>query len=335
MIDLKRPGLKTVSRGDVAQAAGVSTTTVTHALNPPEGVRMNVNTKERVCRIAREMGYRPNFFGKSLVTGKSFAIGLLQPEYESLFLGFYQHIAYGLASSMAEEDYNLLMAFKDKRKNYLKLIRQGRVDGMIVLQSKSTADDLKEIAATGIPTIMLNQPYDCSKLDRCANVISDHEKLVDDIMGSFAERNRKNILNVNDYNYCIPNSCVFKALHEKAEGDFKIVDLLPCMENFRENLCNLFESGQRFDGIYIDGEEFAETYVRIAEKYGMECGKDFDLHISSVDPEVSPDDFEFPLTMHIQQGEKMGERAWQEMKKIINKEEFNKEIKIPYQLKKG
>ena len=86
----------------MAQAAGVSTTTVTHALNPPEGVRMNSETKERVCRIAREMGYRPNFFGRSLVTGKSFAIGLLQPEYEALFLEFYQHMAYGLASSMAK-----------------------------------------------------------------------------------------------------------------------------------------------------------------------------------------------------------------------------------------
>ena len=338
MANIKKSSSKVVSRGDVARAAGVSATTVTHALNPPANVRMNSETKERVCRIAREMGYRPNFFGKSLVTGKSFAIGLLQPEYEALFLEFYQHMAYGLASSMAKDDYNLLMAFKDERKNYLKLVRQGRVDGMIVLQSKSTAADFKEIIATGIPTIMLNQPYDCINLENCANIISDHDKLVNDIVEEFIKRKRKNLLSINDYNFCIPNFCVFNAFQLKTKEFIKdgvnVAHLLPAENDFEQQIINLFESGQRFDGIYIDGEEFVEAYVRIAHKYGMECGKDYDVHISSVTSELSPSDFDFPLTIHIQQGEKMGNQAWETIKKIINKEEFNKQTKIPYKLKK-
>jgi len=330
MSETKKTSAKIVSRSDVARAAGVSLTTVTHALNPPEGVRMNAETKERVCRIAREMGYRPNFFGRSLVTGKSFAIGLLQPEYEALFLEFYQHMAYGLAGSMAKDDYNILMTFKDKRKNYLKLIRQGRVDGMVVLQSKSAVDDFKEIAATGIPTIMLNQPYDCTRLDNCANVVSDHWKLAEDMVKAFVRRNRKNILSINDYNFCVPNLSVFEAL--KAQDKVSVFHLLP-EENFEKQICALFESGQRFDGVYIDGEELLETYVRGAGRYGMECGKDYDLQLSSVTPELSPGDFTFPVTMHVQQGEKMGEQAWREMKKIISKEKFSKQIKIPYKLK--
>jgi DNA-binding LacI/PurR family transcriptional regulator len=330
MAETKKSGVNPVRRSDVARAAGVSLTTVTHALNPPEGVRMNVETRERVCRIAREMGYRPNFFGRSLVTGKSFAIGLLQPEYEALFLEFYQHMAYGLASSMAKDDYNILMTFKDRRKNYLKLIRQGRIDGMVVLQSKSTVDDFKEIAATGIPTIMLNQPYDCTQLDNCSNIVSDHWKLVDDMMEAFDKRKRKNILSVNDYNFCVPNLSVFKAFN--ARDGVNVFHLLP-EENFEEQIRGVFESDRRFDGVYIDGEELLESYVCAAGKYGMECGKDYDLHVSSVMPELSPCDFDFPVTMHVQQGEKMGEQAWREMKKIISKEKFKKQIKIPYQLK--
>ena len=334
MANIKKANSKVVSRGDVARAAGVSVTTVTHALNPPPGVRMNSETRERVCRIARKMNYRPNFFGRALVTGKSFAIGLLQPAYEALFLEFYQHMAYGLAGSMAKDDYNLLMAFRDERKNYLKLIRQGRVDGMVVLQSKSTADDLREITGTGIPTIMLNQPYDCGQLENCANIVSDHKKLVDDIMKKLRRRNRKNILSINNYNYCIPNFCVFDAFQEKSREFVKdgvsIVHLLPANEDFEKQLANLFESGQRFDGIYIDGEEYIESYVRVAHKYGMACGKDYDLHISSVNPKLSPADFSWPLALYIQQGEKMGATAWESLKKIINKEKFNQETKIPY-----
>lgn len=327
---VKKTYTKTVRRSDVARAAGVSLTTVTHALNPPEGVRMNLETRERVCRIAREMGYRPNFFGRSLVTGKSFAIGLLQPEYEALFLEFYQHMAYGLASSMAKDDYNILMTFKDKRKNYLKLIRQGRIDGMVVLQSKSAVDDFKEIASTGIPTIMLNQPYDCTQLDNCANVVSDHWKLVDDIVKAFIKRGRRNILSINDYNFCVPNLSVFEAFD--ARNEVKVFHLLPGDE-LEKQICGLLETGQRFDGIYIDGEELPEAYVRLAGKYGMEPGKDYDLHISTVTPELSPLDFDFPVALHVQQGEKMGEQAWLEMKKIIGREDFRKQIKIPYQLK--
>lgn len=334
MTNIKKANSKVVSRGDVARAAGVSVTTVTHALNPPPGVRMNSETRERVCRIARKMNYRPNFFGRALVTGKSFAIGLLQPAYEALFLEFYQRMAYGLAGSMAKDDYNLLMAFRDERKNYLKLIRQGRVDGMVVLQSKSTNDDIREITATGVPTIMLNQPYDCEQLENCANIISDHKKLVNDIMEELRGRNRKNILSINDYNYCIPNFCVFDAFQEKSREFVKygvsIVNLLPSKDDFEKQLGNLFESGQRFDGIYIDGEEFIESYVRVAREYGMECGKDYDLHISSVNPKISPAAFAYPLTLHVQQGEKMGAAAWESMKKIINKEEFDKQTKIPY-----
>lgn len=330
----KTKNSEVVNRADVAKAAGVSVTTVTHALNPPPNVRMSAETKERVCRIAREMGYRPNFFGKSLVTGKSFAIGFLQPEYESLFLEFYQHMLYGLASRMGKDDYNLLMAFKDESKNYLKLIRQGRVDGMIVLQSKSTADDFKEIAATGTPTIMLNQPYDCSDLPNCANICSDHEKLVADIIKALRTNKRRHILCVNDYNYCVPNFQVFDAFQLKArklaKDGVSLTNLLPDESNFNSQINNLFDSGQRFDAVYVDGEEFIMPYVETARKYDLECGRDYDLHVSSVDPTISSANYNFPLTLHVQQGEKMGNIAWETLKKIINKKEFEQQIQIPY-----
>ena len=332
----KKTNSKTVSRGDVARAAGVSATTVTHALNPPPGVRMNAETRKRVCRIAREMGYRPNFFGRSLVTGKSFAIGFLQPEYESLFLEFYQRMAFGLATSMAKDDYNLLMSFKDERKNYLKLVRQGRVDGMIVLQSKSTDDDFKEIVATGIPTIMLNQPYDCGQLNNCANVISDHEKLASDIIEACVANGRKKILSINDYNYCIPNFCVFDAFQKKANefiaDGVSLMPLLPDTDNFRQQLYNLFESGQQFDGIYVDGEENIRAIVETAREFDMKCGKDYDLHASTVAGKISPEDYDCPVVLHLQQAEEMGAKAWETVKNIINKKDFKKQTKIPYKI---
>ncbi|MDD5597578.1 MAG: hypothetical protein PHV82_06515, partial [Victivallaceae bacterium] len=148
------------------------------------------------------------------------------------------------------------------------------------------------------------------------------------------ERRRKNILSINDHDFCVPNFCVFDAFRKNtakfsADG-VRFVNLLPQRDQFKRQIRNLFDSGQRFDGIYIDGEEFAETYAGLAREYDMECGKDYDLHISSVVPELSADDFDFPVNVYVQQGEKMGAEAWKTMKKMINREEFCIQTRIPY-----
>lgn len=54
---------------DVAEAAGVSITTVSHALSGKG--RLPDATRERVARIARELGYRPHPTARSLAIGRS------------------------------------------------------------------------------------------------------------------------------------------------------------------------------------------------------------------------------------------------------------------------
>jgi LacI family transcriptional regulator len=55
-----------VSIRDVAAAAGVSLTTVSHALNDVEGARVALKTRERVRKTARELGYSPSRSARSL-----------------------------------------------------------------------------------------------------------------------------------------------------------------------------------------------------------------------------------------------------------------------------
>ena len=60
---------------DVASAAGVSIATASKALN--ETGRMTVETRDRVKRVAQEMGFRPNAMARALVSQRSLTIGLL------------------------------------------------------------------------------------------------------------------------------------------------------------------------------------------------------------------------------------------------------------------
>lgn len=60
---------------DVAQAAGVSVATASKALNNTG--RMTLETRERVKRVAGELGFRPNAIARGLQGKRSFTIGLL------------------------------------------------------------------------------------------------------------------------------------------------------------------------------------------------------------------------------------------------------------------
>jgi LacI family transcriptional regulator len=60
---------------DVAAAAGVSTATASKALN--DTGRMSVETRERIRRVAQQLGFRPNALARSLTRKRSFTVGLL------------------------------------------------------------------------------------------------------------------------------------------------------------------------------------------------------------------------------------------------------------------
>jgi LacI family transcriptional regulator len=60
---------------DVAQMAAVSVATVSKALNGTG--RMSADTRERIKQVAAELGFRPNALARSLISKRSFTVGLL------------------------------------------------------------------------------------------------------------------------------------------------------------------------------------------------------------------------------------------------------------------
>ncbi|MDF3143440.1 MULTISPECIES: LacI family DNA-binding transcriptional regulator [unclassified Streptomyces] len=71
----RRIGIK-----DVAAAAGVSTATVSHILNGVEGKRASAETRQRVLRVADELGYAPNGLARGLRLRRSQTIGFVSDE---------------------------------------------------------------------------------------------------------------------------------------------------------------------------------------------------------------------------------------------------------------
>lgn len=71
---VKKADKTTVTIRTIAQLANVSHMTVSRALNDSELVKPA--TKEKILAIAKEIGYVPNINAKSLVTNRSYMIGI-------------------------------------------------------------------------------------------------------------------------------------------------------------------------------------------------------------------------------------------------------------------
>lgn len=72
---MRKPGIR-----DVAAAAGVSLTTVSHVLNGKTDTRVSERTEARVKKVATELGYVPNRLARGLRTKSSDLIGLVAEE---------------------------------------------------------------------------------------------------------------------------------------------------------------------------------------------------------------------------------------------------------------
>lgn len=65
---------------DVAEAAGVSVTTVSHILNDLAEKRISQDTRKRVREAAQQLGYSPNGLARGLRTQRSGMIGLISDQ---------------------------------------------------------------------------------------------------------------------------------------------------------------------------------------------------------------------------------------------------------------
>jgi LacI family transcriptional regulator len=71
---------RTVSIWDVATEAGVSITTVSHALNNTSGARISDATRQRVAAAASRLGYAPNKLAQGLRLHRTQVLALLSDE---------------------------------------------------------------------------------------------------------------------------------------------------------------------------------------------------------------------------------------------------------------
>src|SRR5579875_3347051 len=70
----------------LAEYLGLSRTTISLILNDvPEATRFPEETRQRVIDTAKKLGYRPNYFARSLGKKRNYLIGVLAPDFGNGF----------------------------------------------------------------------------------------------------------------------------------------------------------------------------------------------------------------------------------------------------------
>lgn len=119
-----------VSIADVAALAGVSTTTVSHALSGKRKVGAEVQA--RVLAAVKELGYTPGRSAQSLASGRTRILGLIVPDIGN---GYFAELAQGVEQSATLRGHNVLLCTTgfdhEREKHALEMIRSRAVDGVV------------------------------------------------------------------------------------------------------------------------------------------------------------------------------------------------------------
>jgi LacI family transcriptional regulator, galactose operon repressor len=145
---------------DVARAANVSISTVSHVLSgkrPTSG-----QTRRRVQAVIQELGYRPNRVAQSLVWRRPFALGLIIPDITN---PYFPTFARGAEDRVRERGYTLVLGNSDydpeREASYLDLVRSNQLAGAIYCLGDEMSPILAELHRAvdeGLAVVMVHSP---------------------------------------------------------------------------------------------------------------------------------------------------------------------------------
>lgn len=150
----------TVTIRDVARAANVSISTVSHVLSgkrPTSGA-----TRQRVEDVIKRLGYRPNRVAQSLVWRRPFALGLIIPDIRN---PYFPAFALGAEDRVRQRGYTLVLGNSEydssREASYLELVRSQQLAGAIYCLGDEMSPILAQIQRAveeGLPVVLVHSP---------------------------------------------------------------------------------------------------------------------------------------------------------------------------------
>lgn len=160
-----------VTSFDVARHAGVSRAAVSRAFTPDASV--SAETREKVHKSAKELGYRVNYLARSLINQRSDLVGVVAAGMDNPFRSLQID---QIARTLLQQNFRPILLPTDRIRDSAHLIDQllhYNVSGVIVTSDVPPTSLCEECAANGVPIVLINKGNEIPHVDR---VISNNEQ---------------------------------------------------------------------------------------------------------------------------------------------------------------
>jgi LacI family transcriptional regulator len=178
---------------DIAELAGVSVGLVSRVLNDDPATRAAPETRERIVRLASELGYRPHYAGRALKFARTNTIALVVPD---LTNAFFAELARGVEDESRRLGYTVLLGRSESltdQTQISRLLDEGRVDGFLLQgRDDETTQSLTRLIGRA-PVVLINVRIQ----DRPGSVMIDDQAAARTATEHLLERGHRKIGLIN------------------------------------------------------------------------------------------------------------------------------------------
>ena len=151
-----------VSMKDISSKCHVSIATVSKALNNRGDI--SDETKERICQVAKELGYLPNSSARALKTNRTYNIGVLFVDKANCGLthSYFSHVLDSFRRGAEEEGYDITFISQHAGKNKLSYYEHSKyrgVDGVVIACVDFEDEAILELVNGEIPVVTIDYSF--------------------------------------------------------------------------------------------------------------------------------------------------------------------------------
>jgi len=189
--------LRRVTIADIALRAGVSKGAVSYALNGRPGI--SEVTRQRILKIADDLGWYPNSAARALSGARAGACGLVlaRPARTLAFETFFMELIAGIEMELSSRSVGLTLQVVHDLEAEMAVYRrwwaERRVDGVLVVDPRLDDPRIEQIEKLGLPAVIIGGPEGTGNLSA---VWSDDAGAVVDVVRYLARLGHQRIARV-------------------------------------------------------------------------------------------------------------------------------------------
>ena len=169
-----------VSLKTIAKTCGVSTATVSKALNDHKDI--SEETKKRIREAAKELGYFPNAAARALKTNRSYNIGVLFQEEakRGLTHEYFSGVLNGLKKQAEKLGYDITFintSFENRKMSYCDHCRYRNFEGVAIVCANFEDPGVIELMNSELPVVTIDYVH-----HNCTAVMSNNIQGMEDLV---------------------------------------------------------------------------------------------------------------------------------------------------------